>query len=174
MNTTSAPRAGGMNVQLINPFIESVFEFFTKMLQSKAQRGGVTLSDGVAAPRSLTALIGLSGPVRGTVALNLPTETALAVVNRLLGTELRIVDDTVSDGVMEAVNIIAGGAKARLPFADANPVQLSLPTAVRGGNFRIDHPSKSKWLEIPFITDLGALTLRITLEQNAPANGGAR
>lgn len=153
-----------MKVEYINPFIESVYDLFSTMLSSTAKRGDVGVLKGEpTSARHIMALIGLSGPARGMVALSFPVETALRMVNRLLGTETKVLDDTVSDAMAELVNIVAGGAKARFPLEDGvAPIDLSLPTVVRGSNYNVDYPSGSVWLEVPFETDLGPFDLRVT------------
>ncbi len=71
----------------------------------------------------------------------------------------------------ELVNIVAGGAKVR--FSDGGkPVELSLPTVVRGSHFSVDYPSQAVWLEVPFQSELGAFTLRVTLEPESKGKGG--
>ena len=158
-----------MDVAYINPFIESVGDLFTNMLSAKVSRGKVGVSGGDFPPRAITGLIGLSGPTRGTVALSFPVPTALAMVNKLLGSETRVVDNTVTDAVAEMVNIVAGGAKARLS-GDGTPLDLSLPTVVRGENYDVEYPSGVKWLEVAFESELGDFRLRVTLEENSPSS----
>ncbi len=153
-----------MKVEYINPFIESTYDLFATMLSSKAVRGDVGLVKDAENPRDIMALIGLSGMARGMVALAFPVATALNMVNRLLGTEIRTVDDTVSDAIAEMVNIVAGGAKAKLNTGNEKPIDLSLPTVVRGKHFNVDYPTGSMWLEVPFESDLGSFTLRVTFE----------
>ncbi len=153
-----------MKVEYINPFIESTYDLFSTMLSSKAIRGDVGLAKPDANPRDIMALIGLSGMARGMVALAFPVDTALNMVNRLLGTQIRIIDDTVSDAIAEMVNIVAGGAKAKIRTDMEKPIDLSLPTVVRGNNYNVDYPSGSVWLEVPFNSDLGSFTLRVTFE----------
>lgn len=153
-----------MKVEYVNPFIDSVYDLFSTMLSGKAMRGDIGLSKGDAGPRpaEVTALIGISGQARGMVSLSFPTSTALNMVNRLLSMEITEVDDTVSDAVAELVNIVAGGAKARFPLGDGEPMALSLPTVVRGSGFKVDYPSSSVWLEVPFTSDLGPFSMRVT------------
>ncbi len=152
-----------MKVEYINPFIESVTSVFSTMLEAEAVREHANLTGAPAAPREITAFIGLSGPVRGTVALSLPLETALATVNRLLATDIKVMDDTVSDGVAELVNMIAGGAKTKFS-GDGTPIDLSLPTIVRGSGYTVDYPTGVMWLEMPFSSELGSFSLRVTFE----------
>ncbi len=73
-------------------------------------------------------------------------------------------DDTVSDAIAEMVNIVAGGAKAKLNLGGGAPLDLSLPTVVRGNSYNVDYPSGSVWLEVPFDSDLGSFRLRVTFE----------
>lgn len=153
-----------MKVEYINPFIESTYDLFGTMLNSKAVRGDVGLVKDVENPRDIMALIGLSGMARGMVALAFPVATALNMVNHLLGTDIRAMDDTVSDAIAEMVNIVAGGAKAKLNTGTEKPIDLSLPTVVRGKHFNVDYPTGSVWLEVPFDSDLGSFTLRVTFE----------
>lgn len=158
-----------MQVDYINPFIESTCELFTTMLSSEAQRGTISLASPEANPREVMALIGLSGMARGIVAISFPVTTALGMVNRLLGSDTKVVDDVVSDAIAEFVNIIAGSAKARLSGNDRPPIDLSLPTVVRGSNYTVDYPSGSTWIEVPFTSDLGPFTLRVTFEMKPGA-----
>ncbi len=153
-----------MKVEYINPFIESVHEMFTTMLSATVTRGEVGVSRGEADPKDIMALIGLSGTIRGMVAISFPVKTALAIVGRLLGTKHRVLDDTVSDAIAEVVNIVAGGAKAKLKIGDGPPIDLSLPTVVRGNSFSVDYPSKSVWLQVPFDSPLGNFSLRVIFE----------
>lgn len=100
------------------------------------------------------------------VALSFPTQTALAMVGRMLGTELHIVDETVYDGLAELVNMVAGSSKAKFASFVSTPIELSLPTVIRGSDFSVNHPSKATWLDVPFTSDLGTFNLRVTFELN--------
>jgi len=153
-----------MKVEHINPFIQAVYELFQTMFNAKVERGQIGVASGAGNPRDILALIGLSGPVRGTVALSFQTKTALAMVGKMLDQEIHVVDETVSDGVAEIVNMVAGNAKARMVKGAGKPVDLSLPTVVRGSNYSIDYPSQAVWLEVPFTSELGEFGLRVTFE----------
>jgi chemotaxis protein CheX len=141
------------------------------MLTAKATRGTVAIARGESSFYDIVALIGLSGPARGTVTLAFPIKTALSIVNRLLGTESRIIDDTVSDAIAEVVNIVAGGAKARFKIENGPPIDLSLPSVIRGNSFCVDYPSKTTWLEVPFDSELGPFTMRVTFKIEATKGG---
>lgn len=150
-----------MKVEYINPFIESVFDLCTTMLDCKVERGDVSLSKTLANECEIVALIGLSGSARGNVALSFPHQTALAMVSRFMGLKINAIDGTVSDAVAEMVNIVAGGAKARLCDGE-RPIDLGLPNVIRGKEYTVEYPSSSVWLDIPFTCDLGPFSLRVT------------
>lgn len=153
-----------MKIEYINPFIESVHTLFSTMLNAKATRGTPEISKQAGHPGDITGLIGLSGPVRGTVAVSFPDKTALAAASRLLGSEVTTMDDSVADVIAEMVNIIAGSAKARFKTDSLQPIDLSLPTVVHGSNYAVQYPSGSMWLEVPFESDLGPFNMRVTFE----------
>ncbi len=166
-----------MNVAYINPFIESVNELFTTMLGCAPERGRVGLVKPGGPSDDLTAVIGLSGPVRGTVALSFPDSTARAMVGRLTGLPEADLSDSLGDGLAELVNIVAGGAKAKLNTGGGTVTDLSLPTVVRGQNYSVEGLTQTTWLDVPFASELGAFTLRVTFEQSEarsePVGAGA-
>jgi chemotaxis protein CheX len=153
-----------LRAEYVNPFLESVYVLFSTMLGSKARRGAPNLTDGSKRPKEVMALIGLSGPVRGTVALSFPNETSLKMAGKLLMTEITELDETVSDTIAELVNIVAGNAKAKLSEQVGTTLQLTLPTVIRGDEYRVYSPSRALWLEVPFQSDLGPFTLRVTFD----------
>lgn len=155
-----------MQAELINPFIESVQEIFSTMLTSNAKRGKISVSRDNRGPGELLAIIGIIGESKGTVAVSFPTDTALRVVGRIAGMEFESVDETIIDGVAEIVNMIAGGAKAKLTGNGKRPMDLGLPSVVTGKDFQVDYPKKSIWLEVPFDSDLGPFLMRVTFESN--------
>ena len=153
-----------MRVEFINPFIESIGELFQTMLGTPANRGKIGVSTGGGNPRDIVAVIGLSGSNRGTAAISFPTSTALRIVGTLLGRQMSVIDQDVSDGVAEVVNMVAGNAKAKLVGDDGEPMSLGLPTVLRGNSFGVKYPSQAVWLEVPFTSELGSFCLRVTFE----------
>ncbi|HPA45771.1 MAG TPA: chemotaxis protein CheX [bacterium] len=156
-----------MDVAFINPFVESVYDFFSTMLDSEVQRKSLSLREGYrAAPNDVVASIDLDGWIRGTVEISFPRGTAIAVFNRLTGMDSREVDDSVLDSVGESVNIIAGSAKAKLGQADAPPLDLGIPRVFCGHQDGIDSQTM-RWIEISFASGLGPLALRVAFQADS-------
>ena len=153
-----------MDVQYINPFIESIDSVFEMMLDLHPKRNGIKLGNGSGENTALTSLVGISGAVTGVVVLRFPELTARRVAGRMLGNDISEINDEVVDAVSEIVNMVAGSAKAK--FAYDPPLELGLPTVVEGSNYKIKHPSQSVWLEVPFDSEAGAFTMEITFGSN--------
>ena len=61
-----------MKVEYTNPFVESIYELFATMLNCEVKQQDVNPAKDAFRPRDIVALIGPSGPARGTVALAMP------------------------------------------------------------------------------------------------------
>lgn len=149
-----------MDVQYINPFIESIDSVFEMMLDLHPKRNGIKLGAGDGKNSALTSLVGISGAVTGVVVLRFPELTARHVASRMLGSDIHEINAEVVDAVSELVNMVAGSAKAK--FAYDPPLELGLPTVVEGREYKIKHPSRSVWLEVPFDSEAGSFTMEVT------------
>lgn len=158
------PVSGQMKAEYVNPFLEGVYELFGMMLGCEAKRTGLALSDGSARPREMMALVGFSGPVKGTTGLHFPYDTGLAVAGRLLSIEITEWDETVSDTIGELANIVAGSAKARISEQVGETLELSLPVVLHGGEFDVRAPSKAVWLDVPMTCELGTFGLCLSFQ----------
>ncbi len=156
-----------MDVKYVNPFIESAQQLFTTMLGCEATRGDIGLADESCNGGDIVALVAFSGPASGTLSILFPSETAMAIAGRMLDMEIEVMDEIVSDAVAEVVNIIGGGAKAKFTDADQEPIDLGLPTVVRGSNYTVNYPTNLVWIEVPFESELGCFSMRVTLQKNA-------
>lgn len=159
-----------MDVNVINPFIESVQELFSTMLNCKVERGKIRLGEAVCENQEVAALIGMTGETaRGAVALFFPQETAIKAASRFMMMEIDTVSEPVLDAVAEMVNIIAGGAKAKLADGE-EPIKLGLPNVVQGKGYSIFYPSQSVWVEVPFTSELGVFSLRVAYSSSNGQN----
>jgi chemotaxis protein CheX len=164
MTTAASTRP---SVDYINPFINGVAQTWTTMLRSTPTRGQICIAPEHDHGNDITAIVGLSGPADGTVALRFPIPTAGAVAQRMLSDE-QVDDDAMVDVICELVNIVGGAAKAK--FTSEPPIALGLPTVIRGQGYRVEHRRGVKWLAVPFTCDLGPFTLEVAFD---PPKGSA-
>jgi chemotaxis protein CheX len=158
--------------EIVDPFVESVIHFFSKVLECQAMPEEVTPVGGRPTPLEVTALTGLVGPVRGAVALSFPVPVAVEVTTRVVGMETSGVDETVVDVLGEAVNVVAGSAKAKLRGENQTPINLTLPSVVKGTDYEMASLPGTRWFDVPFSSELGPFHLLVAF---APGNehGGA-
>jgi len=123
-----------MKAEHINPFLRSVVDTFSTMLNCEARRGEMRLNATGQMPYPISGVIGLSGKAVGTVVINLSEEVALQAASAMLMMEITQLDDDVLDAVGELANMVAGAAKAELKEYD---LSVSLPTVVTGSDHDI-------------------------------------
>ena len=157
-----------MQAEHINPFLRSVVNTFSTMLNCEARRGEIVLANTDKRHYPISGVIGLSGKAVGTVVINLSEEVALKAASAMLMMEITSLDDDVLDAVGELANMIAGQAKPELEEYQLN---VSLPSVVTGENHKIRFPSDITPSAVPFDTDFGPLRLEVGLESvREPAN----
>jgi chemotaxis protein CheX len=117
----------------------------------------------------ISAVIGLSGAVRGAVIISMKSDLAIKLTDLLTGMEHNEIDADVVDAVGEINNIIAGNIKPKVP--DGDKIVISIPTIIKGKEHSIAWPSKqTRILCIPhkvFENDLFHLLVAIELENDA-------
>jgi chemotaxis protein CheX len=156
-----------MKAEYVNPFIEAVYETCRNILNMDLTHGNASVHKALEHSRDIAAIVGLSGPATGMIMLSFPVETALAMVSQIVGTKIIVVDDVVKDGVSELVNVVAGSAKVKLMAETGKPIELGLPTIVRGTGFILETPTNAVWLDIPFESPLGNFFLRVSFSLHA-------
>ena len=80
----------------------------------------------------IVASIGLSGPLSASLVLVLPVKSALWVVSKMIGDEIKEVTQDVVDGTGELVNMIAGCLKKHLEGSFS--CALGLPAVIVGAD----------------------------------------
>ena len=114
----------------------------------------------------ISAIIGLSGIIKGAVIISMKRELALKVTNLLTGENHTEIDVDVIDAIGEINNIISGNIKPKVPNGDR--IVISIPTIIKGKEHSIAWPSKqTRILCIPhktFESDIFHLMVAIESE----------
>lgn len=137
---------------IVNPIIESTFETFDLMMGVKCRKTGLALKTEGTQFYPVSAIIGLTGCIAGTLCLNFSKAAALEAVKRMVDVELDEISSLVCDTVGEFANVIAGSAKDRVSDLD---LQLGIPTIIRGESLQIDFPSECRPVCVEFESDIG-------------------
>jgi len=161
MDTAVQPKPT-INVKLIVPFINSVRNLFSTMLgmQATVQRPSVKV---VPVPLyDVSAIIGFSGEIVGSVVVSFPQKTAIAVASAFAGAPLALSDPDFADAIGELANMIAGGAKKDL---GAN-ASITCPSVIIGSGHVIARLRDVPCLAIPCdLPDGGALVIEISIKE---------
>lgn len=145
--------APSLKIELITPFIEATKETFNTMLSLHVRRKEVFIKQDYQMFGDFSGVIGLSGTTTGTCALSLPADLAHRAVRAMLmipQTE-ELPETDVRDGVGELINMIAGGAKARLSRTSYK-FNITLPTIISGGLHEVFHRGGTYCVVIVFET----------------------
>ena len=155
MNYTSA--------ELAKPFIKATRNVLATMAHMNPTPGKPYVKDNSAANGDVSAIVGITGDMCGSISLSFTKKCAIAMVKSMLGDEMSDVMADAKDAVGEITNMISGQARAGL--ADMGiKMQGSTPTIIFGDNHYISHMSKSTVMAIPFATDNGNFTVEFCFQ----------
>jgi len=152
-----------MKVEYINPFITSTVNVFSTMMGVTPKKTDLFVKEAPEASYDVSAMIGLSGNVTGVVTLSFPKDCALKVVSRFIGSEIKILDREVADGIGELVNIISGGAKSDLNKLGLG-LSIALPNVVIGKSHQVWRTRDVPCICILFECDLGKFSIEVSLK----------
>lgn len=119
-------------------------------------------------PAALTDHIGImlfKGQVEGALSLHFKTETARNIISSFCGLKESELDDDVSDGINEVVNLTAGASKIHF---DNTPLhfEMNIPLTVEAAKYVSPHPDHLKLETIQFELDGQIFFMQLSLQEN--------
>ncbi len=132
--------------------VEATIDAFALMMDVRCSQSKVSLRRSDTPLHPVTAAVGLNGQIVGTMCLSVPVETALNIVRRMVDVEVAAVDRLVCDSVGEFSNVIAGGAKDKVPEFE---LVLGVPMVVQGEDQQISFPRNCQPVCVDFESDIG-------------------
>jgi chemotaxis protein CheX len=154
----------------VEPFVEVTVNTFKEFVGVEVSpRHPHFLDPDKAFEWDISAVIGLSGAVKGAVIVSMKADLAIKLTDLLVGSEHSDIDADVIDAIGEINNIIAGNIKPKVPNGDK--IVISIPTIIKGKEHSIAWPSKqTRILCIPnkaFENDIFHLMVAIELDPEA-------
>ncbi|MGL5360407.1 MAG: chemotaxis protein CheX [Shewanella sp.] len=156
-----------MNVNLINPFLESLLNVLTTMANMELTPGKPQIKVDNVAKGDASGLIGMVGPqTKGSLSITFEQALALQIMQNMLGENPRVINGEITDLVGEITNMVTGGAKKRLgkkgyQFAMATPIVVS------GKGHTISHKANGTKIAMPFSSPYGCAFIEICFETAA-------
>lgn len=153
-----------MNVEFVNPILESMLNVLATMAQLEARPGKPALKDGDVSHGEVSGIIGMVGArAKGSVAISFTRPVIFDIVRRMVGEEPTTIDETVTDLVGEITNMVSGGAM-RILGERGYVFDMALPAVVSGKNHLIHHRSKGQKIILPFAVDTGEFFVELCFE----------
>ncbi len=154
-----------MKAEFINPFLASMLNVLSTMAMMEAKPGKPTMKNNQVACGDVSGIIGMaSEQARGTMAITFTEPVILEITKRMLGEELKAIDETVSDMVGEITNMVTGGAK-RVLSEKGYSFDMAIPSVISGKNHVIRHKSKAPIVIIPFTSEAGDIFIEVCFEE---------
>ncbi len=152
-----------MDVRYINPFLEGTLEVLQTMAFIEPRPGKPYMKTGNNAQGDITGIIGLTGKVKGSLALTFSENCILKIVSNMLGEDKTKIDPEIKDAVGEITNMVSGVARKKLE-ALGLLVFAAIPTVVAGKDHSISHVLGGPSLIIPFETDAGNFVVDVCMK----------
>jgi len=150
-----------MDVRYINPFLTSLSNLFQTMLQVSFRLGKPFLKKDKDPLYEISAIIGISGNVTGSVVVSLSNTVAFQLASSLIGESVNEPNADCVDALGEIANMIVGGAKKDFPGPQNS---ISLPSVVIGRH-KVAYPKNVPIISIPCDTNAGRMVIDIALKE---------
>ncbi|HHE46682.1 MAG TPA: chemotaxis protein CheX [Bacteroidetes bacterium] len=153
-----------MNVEVINPFINSVLETLEAMIGVTPDREAPYLKNSPRTQYDVTGVIGfIEEDLHGSIALSFPSRTAINIYNLIKGKGVTKMTREVQDLVGELTNIVANNARKILTEAKLS-FHISVPTLVIGRNHAIRHQLNIPVVVVPFRIEDDSFMLEVSMK----------
>lgn len=152
------PPQSALTAEYVNPLISATRSVFEMMLGCVPTRTGLRLKEPGEKSQDVSAVIGISGRVQGTIVVSLTRESACAVLERMVGDKETEITSAVCDAVGELTNMIAGGSKAQLAKYE---LSISLPKVIAGHEYVMHSPSEVQPMILSFNSEIGPFWIEV-------------
>lgn len=153
-----------MRAEYINPLIVSLVNICRDMTGTEIQKANPHIRSNPLSINEVAIMIGITGDLKGQLMLSFKEETAKRIVSKMMmGTPVLELDELSKSAISELGNMIAGNYATGLSGYGLQ-VDITTPTVIKGNNIEISLFNK-KQLSIPFISDIGEITVDISITE---------
>jgi chemotaxis protein CheX len=152
-----------MRVQIVNRYVQAALDVISKETGLPVQRGGLLLEGNPYSTEDVTAVIGISGQLSGSIYLSMAETVALRLISAMLGQEAAELDDLGQSGIAEMANVIAGSAGIQLA-EEGIETGINPPLVLVGRGARLSSVEIQR-LVVPLTTAYGEVKLHVALRE---------
>ncbi len=149
-----------MDVRIINPFLAAAIHVLKTMAEIDAKPGKPFLKKDDIAVGDVSAIIGITGEAKGSMALIFDEPCIMEIASNLMGEVFTTMNNEIRDAVGELTNMICGDARRRLA-EEGFVLQAGIPTIVGGKSHTISHVADGPRLAVPFETSQGTFMVEV-------------
>ncbi|MFP5213457.1 MAG: chemotaxis protein CheX [Acidobacteriota bacterium] len=153
-----------MDVSIINPFLAAAVNVLNTMAGVDPKPGKPFLKKDGKALGDVSAIIGITGAVQGSMALSFTESCIKKIVSNMFRCPVEEIDDEIRDAVGELTNMVCGDARRRLAEQGIT-LQAGIPTIICGANHSISHINNGPRLTIPFETEDGRFVVEVAFNK---------
>jgi len=150
-----------MRVQLVNCYVAAAIDVLAKETGGPVTRAGLQLQQNPYTTEDVTAMVGVSGDLAGSLYISMTEATAIHVVSAMLGQPVEAFDDLAQSGIAELANVVAGAASIAL--ADAgHTTTITPPLLLVGSGGRLSSVEIQR-LVVPLTSVCGLVNVHVAL-----------
>ena len=163
--TSQASSHGPMRVQLVNCYVGAAVGVLAQESGEPVSRGGLQLQLNPYTSEDVTAMVGVSGSLAGSIYLSMTEATARALVSKMLGQPNEAFDNLAESGIAELANVIAGAAGIALAEAGMK-TNITPPLLLVGAGARLSSVEIRR-LVVPLTTCCGQINVHVALRESS-------
>jgi chemotaxis protein CheX len=151
-----------MNVVFVNAFSQAMNNVLKTMAFIEPKVGKPYLKKDNKAVGDVSGIIGMTGSMRGSLALSFSEKSILKIVSNMLGEDIGTINGDIKDAVGEITNMVSGAARQHLE-KEGFVITAAIPTIVSGKNHQVAHVLGGPSIIIPFEIDEGTFVIDVCL-----------
>ena len=153
-----------MKQEFVNPFLSSAKLVWEKELGMSVELTSASAVDTRFLTEDVTASIGLSGELVGTVLYGFPTPTTREIMNVMVGEEVDAESELAQSALGELANMVAGNAATLLSNAGYT-CDITPPIIISAAGTIISTLGRPQ-LKVDFTSTVGPMSIRIDLSES--------
>lgn len=154
-----------MRVQLVNCYVAAAIDVLAKETAQPVTRAGLQLQQNPYTTEDVTAMVGVSGELAGSLYISMSEATALGLVSLMLGQLTEEFGELAQSGIAEVANVIGGTASVALAEAGCTTT-ITPPLLLVGANARLSSVEIQR-LVVPLTTACGLINVHVALRDAA-------
>jgi chemotaxis protein CheX len=150
---------------LVGCYVTAAVNVLTAETGGAVTRQGLQIWHDPYTTEDVTAMIGVSGSIAGSIFLSMSEPTALDLVGRMIGHAVARLDDLTQSGIAELANVVAGTAGIALGEIGYT-TSISPPLLLLGAGAQLSSVEMQR-LVVPLETACGPIRIHVSLSEPA-------